>query len=457
MLFNSKASSLFTLISKKEVMAISEKSVSIKIRDYFLKFKQILSDSIAIPDSHEFDAKVRDLVRRTERLTIIFQVVRNGLNQTDIPNVNKFGYRRLNSVDWIIALTSLANLLRIFVLFHNADEPIAFYLGDPLFRSKDRLPCLALCAMVIVIMLPAREWVLYLEAKGKLKVLSIWKDYRDGANLDKLCMNKLKIRRFRFSIYLLSLIFCYVMIIVPIFMTIVFFTPLLTNPWTYKIPRLAFYGTIWTVPLVITITYLVNSLFGFGWFILCTYEFHLFRLLDTLDRAGILLNKTNVIIHNEKDVRTFCLLIIRRLNSFELASRKLRYVLLYNVFVYSLLGDVYIFLGVIIRIYNDILANMLAILGIYILCLIGISGLILGNLITKLDNLTIRMHQLTIMRKFSVNTMSKALEVMDRVAGPYNGVKVGDFLTVDKTFFILFILENISTLMLITVNVRPLI
>uniref|UniRef100_T1KKQ9 Odorant receptor n=1 Tax=Tetranychus urticae TaxID=32264 RepID=T1KKQ9_TETUR len=438
-------------------MAMNEKSVSIKIRDSFLDLQHFLSDSIAIPDSHEFDAKVRDLVRRTERLTIVFQVVRNGLNQTDVPNVNAFGYRHLNLVDWIIAITSLANLFRLFVLIFIADEPISIYFGDFFFRSKDRLPCLSLCAMAIVMMVTVREWVLYFEAKGKLKVLSIWKDYRDGANLDKLCMKKLNIKRFRFTIYFASLIFYYVMIVVPFFMTFLFFTPLLTNPWTYKIPRLAFYGTIWTFSLIIACTFLLNFLYGFGWFILCTFSFHLFWLLDLLDRAGFLLNKTNAIIYTEKDVRTFCLLIIHRLNSFELTSRKLRYLMLHNVLVYSVLADVYIFLGVIVRVYNDIVANSIAISGISALMAIGLSGLILGNLIGKLDSLTIRLHQITIMRKFSLNTMSKALEIMDRVAGPYNGVKVGDFITIDKTFFILFILENISTLMLITINVRPLI
>uniref|UniRef100_T1KJT4 Gustatory receptor n=1 Tax=Tetranychus urticae TaxID=32264 RepID=T1KJT4_TETUR len=438
-------------------MSINERSVFVAIRDYFLKLKQILSDSVTVPDSHEFDANVRDLVRRTERLTIIFQVVRSGLNQTDIPNVNKFGYRRLNLVDWIILLTSLANLLRIFVLIFNADEPLAFYLGDSLFRSKDRLPYLTLIAMSILMMAPVREWILYLEAKGELKVLSIWKDYRDGCDLDKFCMNRLKIRRFRFSIYLVSLIYCNVMIMAPIFTATAFFIPLLTNPWTYKIPRLAIYGTIWAFSLIITVTYLLNSLFGFGWFILCTFSFHLFRLLDLLDRASFLLNNTNASIYTEKDVRSFCLLIISRLNSFELASFKLRYVLLYSVFAFSLFNDVFIFLGAIIRIYNDTLANLITIFGIIVLSIFGISGLILGNFITKLYNLTIRLHQITIMRNFSLNTMSKVWEIMNRVAGPYNGVKIGDFLTVDKTFFILFVLENISILMLITVNVRPLI
>ncbi|XP_025017181.1 uncharacterized protein LOC112539151 [Tetranychus urticae] len=159
----------------------------------------------------------------------------------------------------------------------------------------------------------------------------------------------------------------------------------------------------------------------------------------------------------EKDIQSFCSLIIRRLNSFELASRKLRYILLVYVLVYSAAGDVYIFLGVIVRVYSDFLANLIAIIGIFILPLLGLFGLVFGSLITELDKLMIRLHQLTLKSKLSRSTMSKVWEIMYRVDGPHNGVKIGDFLTLEKTFFILFILENISTLMLFTVNIGPMI
>uniref|UniRef100_A0A158P5P4 Gustatory receptor n=1 Tax=Tetranychus urticae TaxID=32264 RepID=A0A158P5P4_TETUR len=439
-------------------MVANAKSLDFKVKVYFLKnLKQLCSYLIAIPDSNEFDSKVWDLVRRTERLTIIFQVVRNGLSQTNINSVNAFGYRRLKLIDWIIAITSLVNSLRFTVLFFNTNDDIAFYLGDPLFRSKDRLPLLTWAAMAIAIMFTFREWILYLEAKGKFEVLSIWKVCRDGFNLVNLRMNNRNIKRFRFSIYFVSLVFSNVMIVVPIFLSILFFTPIFTNPWTYKIPKLAFFGIVWSFSVIFAITFILNSILGFGWFVLCALTFHLFRLLDLLDLADFLLHKTNALTYTEKDIQTFCCLIISRLNSFELAASKLRYILLCYVFVYSLAGDVYIFLGVIVRVYNNFFANLLATIGIFILPIIGLFGLVFGNLVTELDKLTIRLHRLTFKGKFSVNTMSKVMEIMNRVAGPYNGVKIGDFLTLEKTFFILFILENISTLMLFTCNIGPLI
>uniref|UniRef100_T1KKQ8 Gustatory receptor n=2 Tax=Tetranychus urticae TaxID=32264 RepID=T1KKQ8_TETUR len=420
-------------------------------------WKQISLYLTSIPDSKEFDSKVCRLVRQTERLTIIFQVVRNGLDQTNIPTLNAFGYRRLKLIDWIITLTSLANLLRLVVLIFNADEPLAFYLGDPLFRSKGRLPCLTWVSIGITMSVLVREFILYLEATGTFDVLSIWKVCRDGFNPVNLHMNKHNIKRFRFSVYLVSIIFHNVMIGLPIFLSILFFTPLLTNPWTYEIPRLAFFGTFWSITLVWQSIYLFDSVIGFAWYFLCALAFHLFQLFDLLTSADLLLNKSKQMLCTEKDIQSFCSLIIRRLNSFELASRKLRYILLVYVLVYSAAGDVYIFLGVIVRVYSDFLANLIAIIGIFILPLLGLFGLVFGSLITELDKLMIRLHQLTLKSKLSRSTMSKVWEIMYRVDGPHNGVKIGDFLTLEKTFFILFILENISTLMLFTVNIGPMI
>uniref|UniRef100_A0A158P5P3 Gustatory receptor n=1 Tax=Tetranychus urticae TaxID=32264 RepID=A0A158P5P3_TETUR len=438
------------------VIAKSFYNVYKMLENFFKNLKQFFSYLKTIPDSSEFDSKVWDYVRRTERLTINFQVVRNGLNQTDT-NVNRLRYRRLNWVDWIIAINSLVNVLRATLLIFNTNDTIAFYLGDPFFRSKDRLPLLTWCALTIFVNFIFREWILYLEAKGKLKVLSIWKEYRDGAKLANLRMSNRNMKRFRFSIYFVSLVFHNVMIGLPIFLSFLFFTPILTNPCTYKVPKLAFFGIIWSFSVIFAVTFLLNSILGFGWYILCVLIFHLFRLLDLLDFADFLLKQTNKNLYTEKDIQFFSLLVIRRLNSFELAAFKLRYIFLCYVIVYSAAGDVYIFLGVIVRVYSNFFADLVAIFGIFILPTLGFFGLAFGKLITELDKLTIKLHQLTIRGKFSVNTMSKVLEIMDRVAGPYNGVKIGDFITLEKTFFILFILENITTLMLITINVRPLI
>uniref|UniRef100_T1KKR1 Odorant receptor n=1 Tax=Tetranychus urticae TaxID=32264 RepID=T1KKR1_TETUR len=444
------------------MLTVNTKSVK-KMIDYFLKYlkyylkfwKQIFSYLTTIPDAAEFDRKVSNLVRRTERLAITFQAVRRGLDQTNIPTVNEFGYRRLNVLDWVIAITSVVNVFRFTVLIFNTNETIAIYLGDSFLHSKDRVLCLSFFAIAMSIAFTFREWILHLEAKGKFEVLSIWKDNRDGFNLVNLRMNNRNIKRFRFCVYFLSVMIYYMMLLIPIFMSFLFFTPLLINPWTYEIPALAFFATIWLLLAIFVGTFLFNSILGFAWFILCALAFHLFRLFDLLDSAKNLLNRS--MFYTEKDFQLFCLLIISRLNSFELASRKLRYVLLCYAFVYSLVGDGNIFLGLIVRAYNDFFADLLAIIGLFILCFLGIFGFVFGYLITELDKLTIRLHRLTFKGKFSVKIMSKVMEIMDRVAGPYNGVKIGDFFTLEKRFLILFIMENLSILMLFTVNIGPLI
>uniref|UniRef100_A0A158P596 Odorant receptor n=1 Tax=Tetranychus urticae TaxID=32264 RepID=A0A158P596_TETUR len=433
----------------------TESSVSVR-KNYFLEdLVNLFRYSFITPDSDEVDLCASHLIQRTERLTIIFQVLRNGLDQNDSINVNTFGYRRYNLMDWIIGITSLINWFRCIVLVCTSSVPVAIIFGDPLFRFKDHQISFIVILIMLSAMIVFREWILNLEAQGNLEIFSIWKSCRNGFDPVHLRMNNLNINRFRLIVTLVSLVVYCTMLLVPPFYSVGYLIPLLTNPWMYKMPELAFSCFFWSLSDIFISSFLINAILGFTWYLLCTLSLHLYRLMDLLDRADHLKKLPKKM--NEKHIEFLCLLMIRRLNSFELTARKLRYVLFYYAFVFASSGDVWIFLGIIVRVYNDFLADLVAILGIFILPSIGVFGLIFGNFISGLDELTVRLHHLTLNNRLSLNTLSKVLEVMDRVAGPYNGLKIGDFLTVEKSFFIFFILENISALMLFTINIGPLI
>uniref|UniRef100_A0A158P5D5 Odorant receptor n=1 Tax=Tetranychus urticae TaxID=32264 RepID=A0A158P5D5_TETUR len=441
-----------------EMKIIADSTESSVQKNYFLKdLANLFRYSFVTPDHNKVDLCSAQLVQRTERLTIIFQVLRNGLNQNNSIDVNRFGYRRYNWLDWTIGITSLINWFRCIVLICTSSETLAICLGDPLFRSKDR-QIIILCALTILLtMIIFREWILNLEAKGNLEIFSIWKCCRNGFDPVHLQMNNVNIKRFRLIVICVSIVAYCTMLVAPLFLSVGFFTVILCNPWIFEIPELAFYCFLWSLSEIFIASFLLNSILGFSWYLLCTLSFHLYRLMHLLNTADYLINSTKGAL-NERKIKLFSLIIIRRLNSFESTARKLRYVLFYYVFVFASSGDVYIFLGIIVRVYNDFLADLIvALLGIFILPSIGVFGLIFGNFISELDKLTVRLHQLALNNRLSLNTSSKVLEVMNRVAGPYNGIKLGDFLTIEKSFFIFFILENISTLMLFTVNIGPLI
>uniref|UniRef100_T1KWT1 Odorant receptor n=1 Tax=Tetranychus urticae TaxID=32264 RepID=T1KWT1_TETUR len=418
-------------------------------------FKRLFNNPRTIPDTNAFDQSVSELIRQTERMTIIFQAVRNGLNQSNTVAISSFGYRKLNWLDWMVGIISFMNWSRGLILIFTSSERIAIFLGHPLFRAKDRQALTIWAVITLSVMFIFREWILSLEAKGKLEILSVWKVCCNGFNRTQLKMGNLHINRFRLTIILVTIVAYCVMPVVPLFTLVGFFTPVLTNPWMYEIPELAFSCFLGSFSCALITTFLLNSILGFTWYFICTLVFHLYRLMDLLDRAGRLKKSTRGM--NERNIKLLCLLIIRRLNSFELTTRKLRYVFLYYFFVFASSGDVYIFLGLVVRIYNDVLANILALIGTIILPAIGIFGYIFGNFLSELDELTVRLHHLTSKNRLSLKTLNKVSEIMDRVAGPYNGIKLGDFLTIEKSFFIFFILENISTLMLFTCNIGPLI
>uniref|UniRef100_T1KPD3 Gustatory receptor n=1 Tax=Tetranychus urticae TaxID=32264 RepID=T1KPD3_TETUR len=438
------------------IMAESTESFVSIGKKYLKDLANLFRYSFVAPNSIEVDLRASQLLKRTERLTIIFQVLRNGLDQNNSINVNTFGYRQYNCLDWIIGITSLINWLRALILICTSSETVAIILGDPLFRSKDR-QIIILCALnILTTMIIFREWILSFEAKGDLKILSIWKFCRNSFDPVHLQMNNLNINRFRLIVICVSIVAYCTMLVAPLFLSVTYFTVILCNPWMFKIPELAFYCFLWSLSNIFISSFLLNSILGFSWYLLCTLSFHLYRSIDLLNKADYLKNLTKGAL-NERKINLFSLIIIRRLNSFELTASKLRYILFYYVFVFASLGDVYIFFGLVVRVYNDFFADLVATLGIFILPSIGIFGLIFGNFISALDKLIVRLHQLTLNNRLTLKTSSKVLEVMDRVAGPYNDIKLGDFLTIEKSFFIFFILENISTLMLLTVNIGPLI
>uniref|UniRef100_T1KWT0 Odorant receptor n=1 Tax=Tetranychus urticae TaxID=32264 RepID=T1KWT0_TETUR len=437
-----------------KMVDFTESYVSVRKSYFLIDLANLFRYSFVTPDPNKVNMCAAQLVQRTERLTIIFQVLRNGLDQTNSIK-NTFGYRRYNWLDWIIGIISLITWFRCIVLICTSSVSVGIILGDPLFRSKDRLACIILAFITLTVLFSFREWILSLETKGNLETLSIWKFCRNGFNPVYLQMDKLNMNRFRLMVISVSLVSYCTILFGPLFTSFVFITPLLTNPWMYKIPELVFSSFLWSLSEIFIASFLLNAVLGFSWYLICTFVFHLYRLLNLFFKADYLKNSTEAVY--ARDIQLLCLLIIRRLNSFELAVRKSRYVLLYIFIVLTLLCDTFIFLGLIVRVYNDFLASLLATVGIFGLPCIGVFGYIFGNFISELDKLTVRLHQVTLNNKLSLKEMSKVLEVMDRVAGPYNGLKIGDFLTIKKSFFIFFVLENISTLMLFTVNIGPLI
>uniref|UniRef100_A0A158P591 Gustatory receptor n=1 Tax=Tetranychus urticae TaxID=32264 RepID=A0A158P591_TETUR len=411
--------------------------------------ENLSSYSFTVPDSNEFDLAVCKQVKRTEKLTIVFQLDFNGRSQSNSSGVNAFGYRRYKWMDWFITINCLIHVIRFSLLTFSTSDYFAIYLGDPLFRVKDRQALLLWGALAAGLMFVFRECVLNLNAKGSFETLSAWKVCFNGFNSSNLRMSNLVAKRFRFTIFLFSIFAYSVMLFFPFFALLLLFVPLLSNPWIYEIPELAFFGFAFSLPSIFAFTFLLNSVIGFFWYIVCSIYFYLFRLYDLLQSADDL-ERQSV---DEKQLQSLCLEIIRHLNEFEAVSHKFRYLLLYYLSIFAVAGDFDLFLGMIVKIYNDFFANLLAILGFLILLSLGVFGLIFGNFISQLNVLTVKLHQLSVKRKLTMCSPNKVQEVMDRAAGPYNGIKIGDFLTLEKSFAISFILENISILMLFICNI----
>ncbi|XP_025017812.1 uncharacterized protein LOC112539476 [Tetranychus urticae] len=422
-----------------------------KQKNYVLE--KLSSFPFTVPNSNEFDLTVCKLVQRTERLTAFFQLDFNGPSQSNSSAVNAFGYRRYKWMDWFITINCLITYTKFVALGFSTSDSVAFYLGDSLFRAKDGQAIYIYGSIMISMLFVFREWILNLNAKGSFEILSAWKVCFNGFDSTNLQMNNLVAKRFRFTIFLFSIFTQNVLLSMPFCSALIYIIPCLSNPWIYKVPKLAFFCSVWSFPIIFVFTLLFSTAFGFFWYIVCSICFHLFRLYDLLHSADDLNHR----LVDGKQLRSFCVSIIHQLNNFEVVSHKFRYLLLCYLLIFAAVGDFDIFLGTIVKVYNESVANLFAFLGFSILLSLGTFGLIFGNFISKLNRLTVKLHQLSTKNRLTMRTANMVLEIMDRAAGPYNGIKIGDLLTLEKSFGITFILENISALMLFICNIGPLI
>uniref|UniRef100_A0A158P588 Gustatory receptor n=1 Tax=Tetranychus urticae TaxID=32264 RepID=A0A158P588_TETUR len=426
-----------------------KKYISEKLSSYQVCLRHIVA--FTVPDSNEFDLAVCKLVKRTEKLAIVFQLDINGPSQRSVTGVNAFGYRRYKWMDWLITINVLMSVTRFIVLTFSTSDSVAIYLGDPLFRVEDRQVLLVWFAMAMSIMFIFREWILNLNAKGRFEILSTWKVCCNGFDSSNLQMSNLVARRFRLTIFLFSIFVHNVMLLIPFFLSLLLLVCTLSNPWIFKMPKLAFFAFVLGSSSIFVGDFLLAAVIGFFWYIACSIYFHLFRLYDLLHCAKDLNHR----LVGGKQLGSFCVSIIRHLNEFEAVSHKFRYLLLYYVSIFAAAGDFDIFLGMIVKVYNDFLANLLTILGFFILLSSLAFSLIFGDFISQVNMLTVKLHQLSTKSRLTMGSANKVLEVMDRAAGPYNGIKIGDFVTLEKSFAISFLLENMSILMLFICNIGP--
>uniref|UniRef100_T1JYD4 Gustatory receptor n=1 Tax=Tetranychus urticae TaxID=32264 RepID=T1JYD4_TETUR len=434
--------------------------------------KTVYHAFLGIPQLNEHHDSTIYALDRFERYTIFFCTLRNGFRQYEVQprqvSQSTFLRRFFGARNWSIRLASALNFFRFLSLIFIEEESTRIYLGDNVFRSKDRNSICVLILSSIVVSIFSREWFLHIEAGHKCTVLNNYDWIRNKGLFDnvylKMTVNQAK--QFRITVHFLLNLYNRIIVVLVPFITILYNLPFLTNPYTYRIPLLAFYGSLWSLTLTWSVVFLANEIFTISGYLFFICAVHYHRIESIIEQCN---SKPNSIystrreyssIYLDKSIISWASLCTStwtdRINQFEFDFDRLRYLVLYYFTVVAFLGDLFIFLGLVVGAHSKLVANMIAMLGGLILVLCVIACYFTGGFVTKLQLCHRKFHSICCSTKLPILNSLKILEIMDRSLGPRVGIKVGDLTTITQMFFISFILEVGSTLMLFVCNVRGL-
>ncbi|XP_025016069.1 uncharacterized protein LOC112538594 [Tetranychus urticae] len=422
-----------------------------------IKWKLIKSQiafTFGLSKSEHSVEKISNLIGKIHSLTLLTLILRKGYHQNEKPWNEKetFNFKKRNN---LFRLCILIMTLR-FIILINTEEPsnISIILGNAFYSStKSRILNALECTYISMLAL-VREYILYLESKGGFSLLSDMKILHNSLNCYALEMSPAQfdifISHVQLNLFNWSNLFypfsCFLVFGIAV---VRLFNVQLYSNYVYAIASAA-----WFVPEMATALML-----SWGCGAIATYSFtysyiYLARLQSQLDRLYISYRTTqstemNYILKSVNfDLQKVFL-------HFDRMANDLNYLIGYAVLAISFLMVTAVVFSNFLKLHSPLLANLILIvtfLGVISITVILHSS---AQIYTKFNRIC--GYYSSFMARHSgvrVHNGLKVLHILEKCS--YNGVKIGDLTLLTSTFLCYFILENISAIMLLIVNVRSL-
>ncbi|XP_053212450.1 uncharacterized protein LOC128395975 [Panonychus citri] len=382
-------------------------------------------------------------------------------------NISEIDQRTDQKYNWYNNCIRLATLVifgRIVVLINITNVDLLIVLGDPLLGVKDKVPIYWLLIYSLVILGLFKELTLWMESKGQLTIMSIGvfeKIKIFGFRSSVLEMDPVNCYKFRWQINLIVVIFNRFILIHTPFIFIIINTFLITNPHFRYDLVYTFSGLLWSLILSFSLVNILTSAYLFAGylFIVIIYYLGQFRsLVSRVEIDSIQVETSNMSINRKKMKFNLVIMeVIKFLNEIDYHINNIRYVVLFMFLLFTFSGDSFFFLGFFVRIHSKIVATMFTIVGLSIININGLSIIVSALAMEMREKLRRGLHRLCLRQTFRLTSSLKLLEIFDRTLGHFKGIKAGDAFIFDKKLFVIFIMENASTLMLFACNAQSLI
>uniref|UniRef100_T1KQ62 Gustatory receptor n=1 Tax=Tetranychus urticae TaxID=32264 RepID=T1KQ62_TETUR len=388
---------------------------------------------------------IKQLVK-FEKFSIFFRASRFGFNQNVSHQSAKTDYFRL-----IIRAIDQITLIRCICLTLIDNEDYQLYLGDFAYKTKYRSMINILMSISFSLGAVNSELIVLYDKSGKYSVLTIYSDIiKNGFDPVHLQMTSNQAINFHRSIHILVTQLNRSFIFICFFVEPCYYTILLFNPHFYQVKPLPYFSLAWSLVVIFVAVALFGRYFAiFGYiFLIQAYSMHKLRSVVELSDSYRRLKCTDEL------ASTFIKYTFECLNQWE-KSAHLTGALVFSAFAVIVpIGDLLIFYGFIVRFHSPLFANSVGSLGCIAFTVIGYLSLIGREFIIKIERSYSNLQIMCRYNALDVHNQFKLLQLMERLSDPNIGIQLGSIITIRKDFFIKFMLEIGSSLMLFTMNFK---
>uniref|UniRef100_T1K1T5 Gustatory receptor n=1 Tax=Tetranychus urticae TaxID=32264 RepID=T1K1T5_TETUR len=414
--------------------------------------KSKIAFTFGLSSSERSVGKISALIGKIHSLTLLTLVLRKGYHQDGKPWNEKeaSNFKKRND---FLRLCLLIMILRfIFFIFTEEPSNITMILGNA-FYSSTKSRTLNLLELIYISMLViAREYILYCESKGRLSFLLDMRTLNTSLNSYALKMSPVQfdlfVRRVQFTLFNWSNLFYPFSFILVLGLAIV----RLMNVQVYFNLIYLVSSAIWFIPETATVVCLVWGLAAIGTYSFILSYFYLAWLQSQLDRLRILRRSTQSAEMNYL-LKSVNFDLQKVFLHFDRMANDLNYLIGYAVFGISFMMVIAISFSNFLKLHSPLLANVILIatfLGVVCMTAILHSS---TQIYTKYNQIC-GYYSSFMARQYGLQIHNglKILHILEKCS--YNGIRIGDLTLLTSTFLCYFILENISAIMLITVNIR---
>uniref|UniRef100_T1L296 Gustatory receptor n=1 Tax=Tetranychus urticae TaxID=32264 RepID=T1L296_TETUR len=403
----------------------------------------------------ESDIETRIALARFDYLNQLFLVSLNGGQKQEY---DKPITRRVWIANWIARISVIYTVIRmtIFIYYQGNDE-IDLYLANliPEDVQPMKTSFLILTNITFSVLFMLREYIHYIERAGYLISFRFFLDFRiHGVFYERLNLTKRCSQLFNKICHLFMINGMRLLIgsCVGIFAIAIAFR--LYFPRTYA-TKLHVLFVILHIPIetIATMT-LFSPLINIGVYLWTFAALTTARMDSIIDRIKYCLDDSNLSL---SELRQINLQVIQVFNYIDKSSSHLNYLLLFLDGLIAIEADIMLLFALIYKLFPDVISKIISFGGITIHFFLVIGTYWASNYYVKVLSVHGYYTKLILNTQTICSPRLKALEIQDRITMNQTGIKIGDFGLITPELALLFILENINFIMLLTCNINSLV